>query len=214
MEKKELSIFNAMKFLKDCFDEHAAKDGEKATMTKKELADLLHQQFEITENHFIAQYFDGMDKDGIMEKKELSIFNAMKFLKDCFDEHAAKDGEKATMTKEELADLLRQQFEITENHFIAQYFDGMDKDGIMEKKELSIFNAMKFLKDCFDEHAAKDGEKATMTKKELADLLRQQFEITENHFIAQYFDGMDKDGDEKITFTEYMSYLTKLFEGF
>lgn len=47
----------------------------------------------------------------------------------------------------------------------------------MEKKELSIFNAMKFLKDCFDEHAAKDGEKATMTKKELADLLRQQFEI-------------------------------------
>lgn len=37
---------------------------------------------------------------------------------------------------------------------------------------------------------------------------------TENHLIAQFFDGMDKDGDEKITFTEYMSYLTKLFEGF
>uniref|UniRef100_A0A674P8P2 EF-hand domain-containing protein n=1 Tax=Takifugu rubripes TaxID=31033 RepID=A0A674P8P2_TAKRU len=84
----------------------------------------------------------------------------------------------------------------------------------MEKKELSIFNAMKFLKDCFDEHAAKDGEKATMTKKELADLLFFFHFQTENHIIAQYFDGMDKDGDEKITFTEYMSYLTKLFEGF
>lgn len=54
----------------------------------------------------------------------------------------------------------------------------------MEKTELSLFTAMKFVKDCFDEHAEKDGEKATMTKKELADLLRQQFNIVSKKIIS------------------------------
>lgn len=43
--------------------------------------------------------------------------------------------------------------------------------------KLSVFEAMQYLKLCFDKHAEKEGEKATMTKKELADLLRQQFDI-------------------------------------
>uniref|UniRef100_H3BVY8 EF-hand domain-containing protein n=1 Tax=Tetraodon nigroviridis TaxID=99883 RepID=H3BVY8_TETNG len=73
---------------------------------------------------------------------------------------------------------------------------------------------MQFLKNCFDEHAEKDKDKDTMTKKELADMLREQFDITENHFVSQFYNDMDKDGDDKITFKEYMAYLAKLFEGF
>lgn len=46
-----------------------------------------------------------------------------------------------------------------------------------DEKNQSIFEAMMFLKNCFDEHAKKEGEKATLTKKELADMLRQQFDI-------------------------------------
>lgn len=111
-----------------------------------------------------------------------------------------------------------------------------------DKPKLSVFEAVKFLKDCFDEHAEKDGEKATMTKSELADMLHQQFDIvskkysqycpsggnvsqmviffslllyqTENHLVTQFFNDMDKEKDDKITFEEYMGYLAHLFKGF
>lgn len=56
-----------------------------------------------------------------------------------------------------------------------------------DKTKLSVVSAMQFLKDCFDRHAKKDGAEATMTKAELADMLRQQFDIVSKIFTIFFF---------------------------
>lgn len=40
-----------------------------------------------------------------------------------------------------------------------------------------LLSAMKICKDVFQRHAGKEGDNKTLTKKELSDLLREQFGI-------------------------------------
>uniref|UniRef100_A0A674NBK9 EF-hand domain-containing protein n=1 Tax=Takifugu rubripes TaxID=31033 RepID=A0A674NBK9_TAKRU len=76
-----------------------------------------------------------------------------------------------------------------------------------DKSEQTILTAMDFLKETFFKYADTDDDKGTMSKKELADLLRNQLDE-----VPHYFKKMDEDGDSKITFKEYMHYLTDLYE--
>lgn len=46
------------------------------------------------------------------DKKELTVLQAVNIVKECFERNAKKDGDAATMTKEELSYLLRNQFDI------------------------------------------------------------------------------------------------------
>ncbi|XP_029695106.1 protein S100-A1-like [Takifugu rubripes] len=83
-----------------------------------------------------------------------------------------------------------------------------------DKSEQTILTAMDFLKETFFKYADTDDDKGTMSKKELADLLRNQLDEKNEKRSAHYFKKMDEDGDSKITFKEYMHYLTDLYEWF
>lgn len=108
--------------------------------------------------------------------------------------------------------------------------------------KLTLFSALHFLKETFDQYAQRDENKGTMSKKELAELLREQGNVvsknkrrlcssrelrmlsktlvlppprqTADIFVSNYFTGMDQDGDSKITFKEYMDYLIELYIGY
>lgn len=115
--------------------------------------------------------------------------------------------------------------------------------GIMaDGAKLTLFSALHFLKETFDQYAQRDENKGTMSKKELAELLREQGNVvsknkrrlcssrelrmlsktlvlppprqTADIFVSNYFTGMDQDGDSKITFKEYMDYLIELYIGY
>ncbi|TWW79175.1 hypothetical protein D4764_10G0002050 [Takifugu flavidus] len=80
--------------------------------------------------------------------------------------------------------------------------------------KLTLFSALHFLKETFDQYAQRDENKGTLSKKELAELLREQGNVTADIFVSSYFTGMDQDGDSRITFKEYMDYLIELYIGY
>lgn len=49
----------------------------------------------------------------------------------------------------------------------------------------TIMQGIQLLRDAFDKYAGKDGDKDTLTKKELAEMLRTEFGIVSRNDVAQ-----------------------------
>ncbi|XP_032375459.1 ictacalcin [Etheostoma spectabile] len=76
-----------------------------------------------------------------------------------------------------------------------------------------LMKAMDLLRAIFDKYAGKEGAKDTLTKKELAELLRAELGAQEPQGKAEvekFFGMLDNDGDGVVSFEEYVSFVAAL----
>ncbi|KAL3060161.1 hypothetical protein OYC64_014694 [Pagothenia borchgrevinki] len=71
---------------------------------------------------------------------------------------------------------------------------------------------LKVLKKTFDKYAGKDGDKDSLSKAELADLLREEFPgmAGDKQQLDAFFTGLDGDKDGKVSFPEFVQFAATL----
>ncbi|KAJ4930494.1 hypothetical protein JOQ06_024805 [Pogonophryne albipinna] len=71
---------------------------------------------------------------------------------------------------------------------------------------------LKLLKNTFDKYAGKDADKGSMSKAELADLLREEFPgmAGDKKQLDAFFTGLDGDKDGKVSFPEFVQFAATL----
>ncbi|KAL3067659.1 hypothetical protein OYC64_022085 [Pagothenia borchgrevinki] len=68
------------------------------------------------------------------------------------------------------------------------------------------------LKTTFDKYAGQDADKGSMSKAELADLLREEFPgmAGDKKQLDAFFTGLDGDKDGKVSFPEFVQFAATL----
>ncbi|KAJ4931033.1 hypothetical protein JOQ06_025333 [Pogonophryne albipinna] len=71
---------------------------------------------------------------------------------------------------------------------------------------------LKVLKTTFDKYAGKDADKGSMSKAELADLLREEFPgmAGDKKQLDAFFTGLDGDKDGNVSFPEFVQFAATL----
>uniref|UniRef100_A0AAQ4S1K3 EF-hand domain-containing protein n=1 Tax=Gasterosteus aculeatus aculeatus TaxID=481459 RepID=A0AAQ4S1K3_GASAC len=74
-----------------------------------------------------------------------------------------------------------------------------------------LIAAMGIIRKVFDKYAGEEGDKESLTKKELSKLLREQlggnFSSKE---VDEFFKGLNQDGDSVISYQEYVVFVATL----
>ncbi|XP_028281783.1 protein S100-A6-like [Parambassis ranga] len=70
-----------------------------------------------------------------------------------------------------------------------------------------IKQAIILLRTTFDKYAGKEGDKHTLTKKELTELLRNELSTAE---VETFFQMLDEDQDGVVNFQEYATFVATL----
>ncbi|XP_038567329.1 ictacalcin-like [Micropterus salmoides] len=76
-----------------------------------------------------------------------------------------------------------------------------------------LFTAMAIVKATFDKYAGKDGDKTTLTKAELSDLLKAEFfegKTPSKAEVDEFFKSLDVDSDGVVDYTEYVTFVAAL----
>ncbi|CAB1457157.1 unnamed protein product [Pleuronectes platessa] len=75
-----------------------------------------------------------------------------------------------------------------------------------------LAHAISILTDTFEKHAGKDGDCKTLSKAELADLLRSEFpeKGNSNAVVDSFFSMLDNDRDGAVDFKEFVTFVTTL----
>nr|XP_019948372.1 PREDICTED: ictacalcin-like [Paralichthys olivaceus] len=75
-----------------------------------------------------------------------------------------------------------------------------------------ITQAIALLTDTFEKYAGKDGQSKTLTKAELAGLLRNEFPEKGNNeaVVDNFFSMLDNDSDGVVDFKEFVTFVTAL----
>uniref|UniRef100_A0A3Q4AKM9 Protein S100 n=1 Tax=Mola mola TaxID=94237 RepID=A0A3Q4AKM9_MOLML len=76
---------------------------------------------------------------------------------------------------------------------------------------------MKLIKDTFDKYAGKEGDKDTLTKKEVVALLQTEFpeadvsrKATNQAAMDKFFNNLDNDRDGVVSFEEFVTFVAAL----
>ncbi|XP_018535999.1 ictacalcin [Lates calcarifer] len=73
--------------------------------------------------------------------------------------------------------------------------------------------AMAILMDTFDRYAGKEGDKKTLSKGELTELLRNELpgaSASDKAAVDEFFSMLDDDKDGVVDFKEYVTFVTAL----
>uniref|UniRef100_A0AAQ4QQQ0 EF-hand domain-containing protein n=1 Tax=Gasterosteus aculeatus aculeatus TaxID=481459 RepID=A0AAQ4QQQ0_GASAC len=74
-----------------------------------------------------------------------------------------------------------------------------------------LIAAMGIIRKVFDKYAGEEGDKETLTKKELSKLLREQIgEEFSSKEVDEFFKGLNQDGDSVISYQEYVVFVATL----
>uniref|UniRef100_A0A671W847 EF-hand domain-containing protein n=1 Tax=Sparus aurata TaxID=8175 RepID=A0A671W847_SPAAU len=74
-----------------------------------------------------------------------------------------------------------------------------------------LFASMIFLQEIFDEHAKKDGDPNTLSKKEASDLLRSELMMEPKQVDAEkLFKSLDMDGNGVVSFEEFVTFAAAM----
>ncbi|XP_070768178.1 protein S100-G-like [Enoplosus armatus] len=76
-----------------------------------------------------------------------------------------------------------------------------------------LMQTMEALKASFDKYAGKEGDRNTLSKAELAELLRNEFpeaEASSKDAVDNFFSELDDDKDGVVTFQEYVTMIAIL----
>lgn len=72
---------------------------------------------------------------------------------------------------------------------------------------------MAIIKATFEKYAGKEGDKTTLTKAELSDLLKAEFleeKTPSKAEVDEFFKGLDVDSDGVVDFKEYVVFVATL----
>ncbi|KAL7401905.1 hypothetical protein ABVT39_006340 [Epinephelus coioides] len=115
------------------------------------------------------------------------ITQAIELLTKTVEKYIAREDVWETMTKKELADLLRKEYPEADSLFkkldadggsqvtFKEFVDIAADSKLMSSNTSDITKAMKLFKATFDNYAQKDSSKNTMNKSELCALLGKEF---------------------------------------
>ncbi|XP_067366955.1 protein S100-A6-like [Channa argus] len=70
-----------------------------------------------------------------------------------------------------------------------------------------LSEAVTILKATFEKYADKEGEKNTLTKRELAELLRNEFPPTSKAAENNFFSMLDDDNNSVVNFMEFVNFV-------
>ncbi|XP_007544679.1 protein S100-P-like [Poecilia formosa] len=76
-----------------------------------------------------------------------------------------------------------------------------------------LLGAIGILKQTFDEYAGTDGDKTTLSKKEIAAMLKKELPGAggdKKEEVDQFFKMLDEDGDGVVNFNEYIIFVATL----
>ncbi|KAL6109472.1 s100a6 [Pungitius sinensis] len=74
-----------------------------------------------------------------------------------------------------------------------------------------LIAAMGIIRHVFEKYAGEEGDKETLTKKELSKLLREQIgEELSSKEVDDFFDNLNQDGDSVISYEEYITFVAAL----
>ncbi|XP_045901163.1 ictacalcin-like [Micropterus dolomieu] len=76
-----------------------------------------------------------------------------------------------------------------------------------------LTNAMALLRATFDKYAGKEGDKETLTKTELSDLLKSEGlggGAAKKEEVDKFFNALDNDKDGVVDFQEYVTFVAAL----
>ncbi|KAL7393213.1 hypothetical protein ABVT39_008032 [Epinephelus coioides] len=76
-----------------------------------------------------------------------------------------------------------------------------------------LSEAMMKLQNVFDKYAGQDGDKKTLSKAELSNLLHKEFSVpkgTKSAELDTFFSALDNDNDGVVTFEEYVTFVAAL----
>ncbi|XP_073340726.1 ictacalcin-like [Pagrus major] len=149
------------------------------------------------------------------------LTKAMELLRASFNKHAGKDGNAKSLSKKELSELLHAEFpgaapECKDK--ADKFFKTLDNDGdgvVSFEEFVSFAAALTVICAVFDEHAGKEGDPKTLTKKEVCDLLKNDsFPIQPScqAEVDEFFNMLDGDGDGLVNFREFGTFVLALCE--
>ncbi|XP_049430688.1 uncharacterized protein LOC125887711 [Epinephelus fuscoguttatus] len=150
------------------------------------------------------------------------ITEAIELLIKTVEKYIAREDVWETMTKKELADLLRKEypeanFEKLEadgdSHITFKEFVDIATDSnLMSSTTSDITKAMKLFKATFDDYAEKDSSKNTLNKSELCALLSKEFPNSPSDAdISRHLPQLDGDNGV-VSFNDFVTAVVLNFD--
>ncbi|CAJ1062310.1 hypothetical protein PFLUV_G00085310 [Xyrichtys novacula] len=128
------------------------------------------------------------------------LFKSIDGLRQIFVQYAGADGNSTTMTKSELAQLLRKEC-------LLQKVTNEDAEKFLKTTMSDLNEAVSLLKKTFYKYSQKDGDPETLSKRELTELLHNELDLkacSHDEKVCKFFSTLDFDKDGVIDFKEYV----------
>ncbi|XP_035311233.1 protein S100-A5 isoform X3 [Cricetulus griseus] len=133
---------------------------------------------------------------------ETPLEKALTTMVTTFHKYSGREGSKLTLSRKELKELITTELSLAEL-LLAQW-------SIMA---CPLDQAIGLLVAIFHKYSGKEGDKHTLSKKELKELIQKELTIgskLQDAEIARLMDDLDRNKDQEVNFQEYVAFLGAL----